>query len=103
MIIIYQVKLATEISTGTTWAAKLLSKKHIVKLGKAETVQREKQIMDAMKHPNIVQLYATFQDSEYLCIINLSCHYNTDFILEYCPNGELLDLIKKVGEKIVMI
>jgi 3-phosphoinositide dependent protein kinase-1 len=66
-----QVLLATEIATNQVWAAKILNKKHIIKLNKTDTVQREKQVLDALRHPNIVHLYCTFQDADSLCIFNL--------------------------------
>jgi serine/threonine protein kinase len=49
-------------------------------------VHIEKYMLATLSHPNIVKLYSTFQDNKKLY-----------FILEYCPNRDLSDLIKAVG------
>lgn len=64
-----EVKLVTEKETGATYAAKILAKKHIVKENKIKYVNSEKALLDILHHPNIVQLYCTFQDKENLCIL----------------------------------
>eukprot|EP01096_Ripella_sp_DP13-Kostka_P001319 TRINITY_DN1156_c0_g1_i1.p1 TRINITY_DN1156_c0_g1~~TRINITY_DN1156_c0_g1_i1.p1 ORF type:complete len:569 (+),score=250.40 TRINITY_DN1156_c0_g1_i1:79-1707(+) len=79
-----EVKLATDKETGVTYAIKVLNKKHIIAQKKVEWVNREKVLLDRLRHPNIVNLYFTFSDPE-------SLH----FVLEYCPHGELLDYIRK--------
>jgi serine/threonine protein kinase len=40
-----------------------------------------------ISHPNVINLYSTFQDSRKLY-----------FILDYCPNRDLSDLIKTLGK-----
>ena len=64
-----------------------------------DSVLLEKRVLDMLAgHPNITTLYCTFQDAEHLCIFFFPRFFwRSDFILEYCPNGELLDLIKKAG------
>jgi len=81
-----KVKLVMEKETGKGYAAKILNKKLIIKEKKAKYVNTEKTILDSLDHPNIVKLYYTFQDENDLY-----------FILEYCPNGDLLDQIKIAG------
>jgi len=68
-------------------AIKQLDKSMLVKLGKAQYALSEKQILSAVNHPNVIKLFATFQDETSLY-----------FALELCSNGELLDLLQKIGK-----
>eukprot|EP01132_Coremiostelium_polycephalum_P005523 gene5523-6881_t len=81
-----KVKLVVEKETGKGYAAKILSKELIIKQKKSKYVNTEKTILDSLDHPNIIKLYYTFQDE-----------LNLYFILEYCPNGDLLGHLKKAG------
>jgi 3-phosphoinositide dependent protein kinase-1 len=78
------VKLASEVSTGQMFAVKILEKNHIIKEKKIEWVEREKNLLDKLSHPAIITLYYTFQDHHFLY-----------FVLELCPGGEFLDIIRK--------
>eukprot|EP01095_Lingulamoeba_sp_RSL-Kostka_P010906 TRINITY_DN400_c0_g3_i1.p1 TRINITY_DN400_c0_g3~~TRINITY_DN400_c0_g3_i1.p1 ORF type:complete len:513 (+),score=225.01 TRINITY_DN400_c0_g3_i1:218-1756(+) len=80
-----EVQLATEKNSGVDYAVKILNKKHIIQNKKVEWVNREKVLLDKLRHPNIINLYYTFSDPERL-----------HFVLEYCPFGELLDKIREV-------
>lgn len=62
-----QVRLATDLETGREVAIKVLDKKHIIKEKKVEWVEREKCILDKLRHPSIVTLFYTFQDRDSLC------------------------------------
>eukprot|EP01094_Clydonella_sp_ATCC50884_P011053 TRINITY_DN20850_c0_g1_i1.p1 TRINITY_DN20850_c0_g1~~TRINITY_DN20850_c0_g1_i1.p1 ORF type:complete len:528 (+),score=230.40 TRINITY_DN20850_c0_g1_i1:141-1724(+) len=79
-----EVQLATVKETGITYAVKILNKKHIIAQKKVPWVNREKMLLDKLRHPNIVDLFYTFSDPERL-----------HFVLEYCPHGELFDELKK--------
>lgn len=81
-----QVVGAIHKETKREFAIKIVDKKHVIKEKKIESVKREKTILDMINHDNIVKLYSTFQDDNSLY-----------FVLELCPNGELLDAIRKVG------
>ncbi|EGG23609.1 putative protein serine/threonine kinase [Cavenderia fasciculata] len=81
-----KVKLVIENSTGYLYAAKILNKQLILKEKKSKYVNSEKTILDSLDHPNIIKLFYTFQDES-----------NLYFIIEYCPNGDLLDLLKRSG------
>lgn len=81
-----EVKIALEHETGRRYAAKILSKRQIIKVNKSQYVSSEKTILNTLKHPNIVGLHCTFQDKD-----------NLYFIMELCPNGDLLSHLKKVG------
>merc|ERR1712137_1151117 len=79
-----EVKVAVDKETKAKYAVKILNKKQILAQKKAEWVNREKFLLDRLRHPNIVSLYFTFSDPQ-----------NLYFVLEYCNNGELLDHIRK--------
>jgi Protein kinase domain len=82
------VKVAVENATGTEYAAKILEKKFIIKENKVRYVNSEKDILNLIKpHPNVVELFWTFQDRERLY-----------FILELCPNGDLADVLRLYPE-----
>jgi len=81
-----QVVKATEIATRREFAIKMLERKHIIKEKKAQYVKTEKEILSILHHPNIVKLYYTFKDQEYLY-----------FVLELCAGGELQKRIRKLG------
>eukprot|EP01102_Stenamoeba_stenopodia_P020691 TRINITY_DN8162_c0_g1_i1.p1 TRINITY_DN8162_c0_g1~~TRINITY_DN8162_c0_g1_i1.p1 ORF type:complete len:476 (-),score=96.59 TRINITY_DN8162_c0_g1_i1:24-1451(-) len=80
------VKLAVEKATGIEFAIKILDKAQMVKEHKTSWVNREKVILDLLRHPFVVNLFCTFQDATFLY-----------FVTEYCSNGELLKQLKRVG------
>ena len=80
------VYLATEKSTQEQFAVKVLDKHHIVKERKTKYVKIEKDVLHRLNHPLCVKLYYTFQDSSSLY-----------FVLEYCENKDILDLLKANG------
>jgi len=82
-----EVRLAVEIATEKEWAIKILDKSQIIKEKKAKNVSNEKAVMDLFKHPNILYLFCTFQDTNSLY-----------FVVEYCPNGDLLSYVQKAGK-----
>ena len=61
-------------------AIKVLNK---AKLGnKIEDIKKEVKILHSLDHPNIVKYYETYDDKKYIYLV-----------MEYCPKGELFDLI----------
>src|SRR4051812_129209 len=62
----------------------MLDKKHIKKQNKTQYVKTERDILAKCKHPNIIKLMSTFQDSN-----------NLYYVLELAPNGELLTHIRQ--------
>lgn len=80
------VLYAQEPLRSREYAVKVLDKYHIVKEKKIKYVTIEKDVLNRLKHPFCVKLYYTFQDTASLY-----------FVLEYCPNGDILGLVKKNG------
>jgi len=81
------VVLGKENDTGREFAIKMLEKKHLMKENKVKYATTERDILSKCSdHPNIVKLFYTFKDDIYLY-----------YVLELCPNGELLGQLKKVG------
>lgn len=78
-----QVFLVRDKHSGGIFALKKVSKKFSMKW-KGELIKREYDIMKSIYHPNIVQLLGSYPDEKF---------YN--FILEYCPGGNLFELIKR--------
>ncbi|KAF8821136.1 calcium-dependent protein kinase CDPK2 [Cardiosporidium cionae] len=70
------VKLAREVSTGQSRAIKRIRKSPYV--DRMRCIHREINIMYQLKHPNIVKLYDTLEDDEFLYLV-----------MEYCAGGEL--------------
>ena len=56
----------------------------IVKINKERHVLREKELLNKLKHQNIIELYDTFKDDK-----------NLYFVMEHGSNGTLDQLIKK--------
>lgn len=78
------VKKAIERSTGTTFAAKIISKKKA--LGGLDGVARELTILKQLNHPGIVKLKAYYEDSE-----------NYYLVMEFVSGGDLMDFIASEG------
>jgi calcium-dependent protein kinase len=51
-------------------------------------VREEIKILQTLDHPNIIKYYETFENNRYMYLV-----------MEYCPGGELFDLIAKTVEK----
>eukprot|EP00010_Vexillifera_abyssalis_P005503 CAMPEP_0201554656 /NCGR_PEP_ID=MMETSP0173_2-20130828/42982_1 /ASSEMBLY_ACC=CAM_ASM_000268 /TAXON_ID=218659 /ORGANISM="Vexillifera sp., Strain DIVA3 564/2" /LENGTH=445 /DNA_ID=CAMNT_0047966031 /DNA_START=29 /DNA_END=1362 /DNA_ORIENTATION=+ len=79
------VMKATLNESGKDYAIKILEKKHILKENKVKYVKTERNILCKCRHPNIVSLFCTFSDPE-----------NLYYVLELCPNGEILTHLKKL-------
>ena len=77
------VKLASRIQDSTHRAIKIIPKKRIKR---PELLTREISIMKQIDHPNIVQLYETFEDQQYIYLP-----------MEICEGGELFDKIIELG------
>lgn len=61
-------------------AIKVLNKSKLGK--KINDIKQEVRILHSLDHPNIVKYYETYDDKKYIY-----------FVMEYCPGGELFDLI----------
>lgn len=72
--------------TGKEYAIKVMDKKHIMKEDKVKYVKTERNILSMCHHPNIVSLFCTFSDPGHLY-----------YVIELCPNGELLTWLKRFG------
>ncbi len=64
------------------FAVKILEKNFIRKEKKTHLVMMERNVMTAVTHPNVVRLYFTFQDAQYLY-----------FVMDFCRGGDLLGAI----------
>ena len=78
-----KVIVATEKGTQVERAIKVIPKETIEK---KENFLNEINILKLLDHPNIVKLYATFEDKE-----------NYYLVFEICRGGELFDTIIKMG------
>lgn len=71
-------------TTQNCFAMKVLRKTEIVRLRQVEHVNAERYILSRVRHPFIVDLYATFQDS-----------LNIYMLLSYVPGGELFTHLRR--------
>lgn len=67
-------------------AIKVLDRTHINE--SLSEILEEFKILSRLDHPNIVKYYETYRDKRYLYLV-----------MEYCPNGDLLDKMIKVCQK----
>ena len=83
-----KVYLASHKKTKVKYAIKAIDKLNIENKQEKTCFNREVEIMYKLAHPNIVKLYAHFEDSKY-------CYLLT----KYYPNGNAYDLLIKSGKK----
>ncbi|KAI0317286.1 kinase-like domain-containing protein [Amylostereum chailletii] len=77
---------ATPSGTTNVFAMKVLRKTEVIRLRQVEHVKAERYILSRVRHPFIVDLYATFQDS-----------LNIYMLLSYVPGGELFTHLRRAG------
>ncbi|KAJ7100117.1 kinase-like domain-containing protein, partial [Mycena belliarum] len=77
-----KVKLGLHYKYGEEAAVKLIRRETADNEGKMAKIAREIEILDILKHPNIVRLYDVFETDKFFGII-----------LEYASGGELFDHI----------
>jgi 3-phosphoinositide dependent protein kinase-1 len=80
------VLLAKETSTSTYYAVKMLDKNQLIKERKTKFAAIEKHCLRTCDSPFVAKVYWTFQDT-----------YSLYFVLEYAPNGDMLEYIKGTG------
>ncbi|WP_122820693.1 serine/threonine-protein kinase [Varibaculum vaginae] len=71
---------------GNVYAAKILRSKLAIKPGIVQRFRMEKDLVTAIRHQNIVEVYDLVQTPEYMAII-----------MEYTDSGDLGELLKKRG------
>lgn len=81
---VYKVKLKT---TGEIYALKEVSRRVLIKNKQLKYAVSEIKIMKRLKHPFILTLHDSFEDKNSIFMI-----------LEYCPNGDLSDLLRLKGK-----
>jgi len=79
------VVLARKLDSGELTAIKIVKKMRIKNEKLKEHIQLERDIMAECDHPFIMPLYYAFQDKS-----------NLSFVMQYCPGGELFQLIKRM-------
>ncbi|WWC71841.1 uncharacterized protein I206_105800 [Kwoniella pini CBS 10737] len=68
------------------FAMKVLKKSEIVRLKQVEHINSERSILEKVRHPFVVELYATYQDQ-----------LNVYMLLSYIPGGELFSHLRRAG------
>ncbi|KAL7419351.1 cytochrome c oxidase subunit 1 [Cryptotrichosporon argae] len=68
------------------FAMKVLRKSEIVRLKQVEHIRSERRILERVRHPFVVELYATYQDN-----------VNVYMLLSYIPGGELFSHLRRAG------
>ncbi|KJE90213.1 cAMP-dependent protein kinase [Capsaspora owczarzaki ATCC 30864] len=79
-----RVYLSRDKGNKNFYAMKVLKKVEVVRLKQVEHIQSEKDILCAINHPFIVNLYCTFQDDR-----------NLYMLLEYICGGELFSHLRR--------
>jgi len=81
-----RVRLAKHKSSGNYVAIKALKKAEIIRIKQVDHVISENNILGAISHPFIVNMYGFSQDNRYLY-----------FVLEFIAGGELFTYLRGVG------
>ena len=79
-----KVVLIKKKDNGKIFALKILKKKYIEKRKQEEHVLTERNVLVSAEHTFIIKLHYTFMSEKKLF-----------FVLEYCPGGELFNLLQK--------
>lgn len=81
-----QVYLVRKKSSGVLYAMKVLNKQEIIANNLVKYAQTERNVLSYVEHPFIVNLNYAFQTKDKLYLI-----------LEYCPGGDLSQVLKLEG------
>ena len=76
------VKTVVDINTKEIYACKIVPKSKLESLEMEDRFEQEIRVLQQMKHKNITQLYDLIKDE-----------HNFYIIMEYCPKGELFQII----------
>lgn len=79
-----KVLLVKKKLTGEYFALKILKKEFIEKRKQEASVATEREILTKVSHPFVIHFHGSFQNEKKLY-----------FVLEYCPGGELYNLLRK--------
>ncbi|RWR98478.1 hypothetical protein B4U79_00975, partial [Dinothrombium tinctorium] len=80
------VYLARDVKNNYIVALKMLFKSQLLKNNVQHQLRREIEIQSHLQHPNILRLYGYFWDEKKIYLI-----------LEYAPQGELYNKLRKAG------
>lgn len=86
LLVKYRPAASTQTNSVKFFAMKVLQKTEVIRLRQVEHVKAERRILSRVRHPFIVDLYATFQDS-----------MNIYMLLSYVPGGELFTHLRRAG------
>jgi serine/threonine protein kinase len=86
LLVKYRPAVSTQTNSVKFFAMKVLQKTEVIRLRQVEHVKAERRILSRVRHPFIVDLYATFQDS-----------MNIYMLLSYVPGGELFTHLRRAG------
>ena len=86
LLVKYHPASSAPANTTRFFAMKVLQKTEVIRLRQVEHVKAERRILSRVRHPFIVDLYATFQDS-----------LNIYMLLSYVPGGELFTHLRRAG------
>lgn len=81
-----RVRFVTYKTTGKYYALKTLKKAAIIKMKQVDHIVSEKQILQSLKHPFIVNMYGSFHDQRYI-----------HMLLEYIVGGEFFTHLRKAS------
>ncbi|KAI8376632.1 camp-dependent protein kinase 5 [Choanephora cucurbitarum] len=79
-----RVHLSQSRHNGRYYAIKVLKKTEVVRLKQVEHTNNEKNILQSVAHPFLVNLWGTFQDDS-----------NLYMVMDYVPGGELFSVLRK--------
>ena len=71
------------------YAVKVLKKAQVVKMKQVEHTNDERRMLGEVKHPFLITLWGTFQDSK-----------NLYMVMDFVEGGELFSLLRKSGVRI---
>lgn len=74
------------------YAVKILSKEKIVRMKQVSHTRNEQQMLMAVQHPFIINLWGSFQDSA-----------NLYMVMDFVPGGELFTLLRRSNVSLVSV
>ncbi|BGP04821.1 cAMP-dependent protein kinase catalytic subunit [Rhodotorula toruloides] len=79
-----RVHLVRSQHNGRSYAIKVLSKERVVKMKQVEHTNSEREMLERVRHPFLVNLWGTFKDSK-----------NLYMVMDFVAGGELFSLLRK--------